>query len=471
MSIGNIPLFELDVAVPSQLYMIEYSLVEKRSLPVVPDFLLKLLHVADFLPQEVAHFFGFSRKELDHALSGFFSSGEVEYRKDGKIGLTSKGQALFSETEASPMRESITDVRNPFCFDLLTFSYLGNRSMAGRDSRTLKLNVDREKVAESQKLAKDSFQRNIHDIHKRGHLTKEMPQGGTPEIYKLSDCSKRKDFVYKIPEVLSLNAATYQFEFEDRDGLATSEIYIRARTEALGSARGTNNINQISKVADLLEDEFTLKLLQNEGLNPEKLASLALDELQGHGSDSEKRRLYGSLQLMRNWQDIYTELNSALKSNKTERDDLIWLAPSCHELWGKCERHGQVLSEFHNLFSKHKTGIDGFKVYVPLPDDRNRQAKNTARRENGEAGERLFGFVESDLLSPIEILILKDKFVAVLYHFTDSERYPAPVPIGFFSTNATDLARVHSLMTGVLKEYTEAGVPRNLGPLVNGHLK
>jgi hypothetical protein len=465
MSTGNIPLFELDVAVPSQLYMIEYSLVERGSLPFVPDFLLKLLHVADFLPQEVAHFFGFSRKELDHALAGFFRSGEVEYRKDGKLGLTAKGHALFSDTDTSPMRESIANYRKPFCFDLLTFSYLGNKPRPGRDSRTLKLKVDQEKVADSQKLAKDSFQRNIHDIYKKGHLVKGAPQGGTPEIYKFSDCSKRKDFVDKIPEVLSLNAATYQFEFEDRDGLAESDTYIRARTEALSSACGSNNINQISKVANLLEDEFTLRLLQNEGVNAERLASLALDELQGHGTESERRRLYGSLQLTRNWHDFFKKLKSELKSDKAEKAELIWLAPSCHELWGKCERHGQALSEIYELFSKHKSGTDGFKVYVPLPDDRDKRAKNTAQRENEEAGGRLFGFVESELLSPVEILLLKDKFVAVLYHFTDPERSPAPVPFGFLSTNGADLARVYSLMTGVLKEYTEAGTPRDLGPI------
>tara|TARA_R110001583_G_scaffold195508_1_gene374675 strand:- start:1338 stop:2735 length:1398 start_codon:yes stop_codon:yes gene_type:complete len=465
MSTGNIPLFELDVAVPSQLYMIEYSLVERGSLPFVPDFLLKLLHVADFLPQEVAHFFGFSRKELDHALTGFFSSGEVEYRKDGKLGLTAKGHALFSDNDTSPMRESIANYRKPFCFDLLTFSYLGTNSRSGRDSRTLRLKVDQEQVAESQRLAKESFQRNIHDIYKKGHLVKGAPQGGTPEIYKFSDCSKRKDFVEKVPEVLSLNAATYQFEFEDGDGLPESETYIRARTEALSAACGSNNINQISKVADLLEDEFTLRLIQDEGLNADRLASLAIDELQGHGTESERRRLYGSLQLKRNWQDIFEKLKSTLKSDKTEKAELIWLAPSCHELWGKCERHGQALSEVYELFSKHQSGINGFKIYVPLPDDRDKRAKNIARRENAEAGKRLFGFVESELLSSVEILLLKDKFVAVLYHFTDSSRYPAPVPIGFFSQSAQDLARVHSFMVGALGEYTEAGAPRDLGLL------
>ena len=141
------------------------------------------------------------------------------------------------------------------------------------------------------------------------------------------------------------------------------------------------------------------------------------------------------------------------------------MAPSCHELWGKCERHGQALSEVYELFSKHQSGINGFKVYVPLPDDRDKRAKGIARRENAEAGKRLYGFVESELLSPVEILLLKDKFVAVLYHFTDSRRYPAPVPIGFFSQNAQDLARVQSLMAGALGEYTEAGAPRDLGPL------
>ena len=78
---------------------------------------------------------------------------------------------------------------------------------------------------------------------------------------------------------------------------------------------------------------------------------------------------------------------------------------------------------------------------------------------------RRSGFVESELLSSVEILLLKDKFVVVLYHFTDSRRYPAPVPIGFFSQSATDLARVHSLMAGALGEYTDAGAPRDLGPL------
>lgn len=465
MSSGNIPFFELDVSVPSQLYMIEYSLVEKGSFPFVPDFLLKLLHISDFQPQEVALFFGFSRKELDFALKGFFVSGEVEYRKDGKIGLTSKGHALFSDADSSPMRKSVECYRKPFCFDLLIFSYLGNKPMHGQYARTLRLNVDREKLAESQILAKDSFQKNIHEIYRRGHLAKGAPLGSVPEMYKLIDCSKRRDFNFKVSEVFSLNSESYQFAFDDQEGLSESDAYIRARTEALSSASGASNLSQISKVADMLEDEFTLSLLKNEGLDAQRLTSLAIDELQGHESGSERQRLYGSLQLKRNWDVIVDELKSMFKSTSKDKPVLTWVSPSCHELWGKSERHGQVLSELYELFSNSEFGKDSFKVYVPLPDDKSRHARNLARNENQEAKGRLFGFVESGRVSSVELMLLKGSFAVVLYHYTDTEKYQAPVPFGFLSKRKSDICAVEELLMGVLNEYTSAGFPRDLGSL------
>ena len=43
MELNPVVLFELDVVVPAQQFRIEYTLVDKGGLPVVPEFLLRLL--------------------------------------------------------------------------------------------------------------------------------------------------------------------------------------------------------------------------------------------------------------------------------------------------------------------------------------------------------------------------------------------------------------------------------------------
>ena len=53
METTPIVLFELDVAVPAQQFRIEYTLVDKGGLPVVPEFLLRLLKFQPSCPPKL----------------------------------------------------------------------------------------------------------------------------------------------------------------------------------------------------------------------------------------------------------------------------------------------------------------------------------------------------------------------------------------------------------------------------------
>ena len=66
MELNPVVLFELDVVVPAQQFRIEYTLVDKGGLPVVPEFLLRLLKISALLPAEIGNYF-YKRASLKRA--------------------------------------------------------------------------------------------------------------------------------------------------------------------------------------------------------------------------------------------------------------------------------------------------------------------------------------------------------------------------------------------------------------------
>ncbi len=170
MTTEALVLFEFDICVPAQQFRIEYTLVEQGGFPFVPEFLLRLLKVSALMPADIARFFGFTPKELSTALTPFLQQGELQSTADGRITLTEKGLRLFDENGETPIVKSREDHRKLFTFDLLAFSYLGAKPRLENPKRAVALSAGDEVRSESVKLAEVAFQRNLHDIYRRGEL-------------------------------------------------------------------------------------------------------------------------------------------------------------------------------------------------------------------------------------------------------------------------------------------------------------
>lgn len=472
MELNPVVLFELDVVVPAQQFRIEYTLVDKGGLPVVPEFLLRLLKISALLPAEIAHYFGFTAQELSFAITPFLQTGELKTRPDGRIELTDKGRGLFASNHESPIVKRKEEREQMFVFELLSFTCLG-KSLGDADSkRCLELQAPSDTLSESGAKAVGAFMRQIYDIYRAGHLGGQSQDGGTPELYKVAGVQKVRDGWEKIEERVSIDADSRQIRFVAKEGLRENEIYMRQRTEQLGRMLGRANLNQVLQLADLLGDLDAYDFMSSTGLDLSALYNSASAVAQVR--ESSGLRLFGSLQLQQNWDRVSSVLRKYQKALQGEPQaapiSLSWLAPASHELWGRSARHAQICSAFSDL-SKTKSkggGNDGkpvfdAKILIPVSASDDWPAIKRAKGDCSNARRLLHGFVESEQLAPLEAMVIHGKCAVVIYHLVLPTLSSVPIPFGFITEDAAKILNVENLINRTMSEYVTGNTQRYLG--------
>ena len=290
----------------------------------------------------------------------------------------------------------------------------------------------------------------------------------------ISQFEKERDGWLKIEDSYCLDLESLNVGFKEPAGIAEHEAYINQRSLQLATLIGQSTLNSIMAFAGRIGDEQTLELLAAGELDFARLMQRALTS--SDSGKSKQARIYGALQLSRNWDQVealfkkYTDKNA--KAGAEQPITLTWLAPAAHGLWGKCSRHGQALSSFVGAATaktkdKQQVGFNP-RVLIPLADANDWSTRKRASADCSEAGDILHGFIESTSLSSLEIISLTDSFAVVTYHLVLPELHPVPIPFGFITEDKTLVRRIESLVEDVMAEYTDSNVPRYLGLLSNG---
>ncbi|MDT4836869.1 hypothetical protein FQZ97_705850 [compost metagenome] len=472
MESNPIILFELDVAVPAQQFRIEYTLVDKGGLPVVPEFLLRLLKISALLPSEIARYFGFTIKELSVAITPFLQSGEIRIRPDGRVELTELGLRMFSEAHETPMVKRKVERQQTFAFDLVAFTYLGRSLTSTESRRALELHAPAETLTESCRMAVSAFMTQIYDIHRAGALGGNQQESLPPELYKVADAQKTREGWEIIEERAGIDPDSRQIRFTAKEGLRENESYLRQRTEQLSRHVSTENLEQVLALADYLGDSDSYDFLKSSGLDLQTLHSAARSV--NTVRDSTGPRLFGSLQLQGNWERVSSVLRKHQKdlqrTHQEEPTPFTWLAPAAHGLWGKSSRHGQICSAFSEFASaksqKGKTdsrSVFDVKLLIPLSGEYDTPGMKRAKSDCSDAKELLCGFVESERIAPLEAIIIRDRCAVVIYHLVIPKVAQVPIPFGFITEDPVKVKRIESLVSSSLDEYVLGNVPRFLG--------
>ncbi|MCK1867767.1 MULTISPECIES: hypothetical protein [Pseudomonas] len=464
-------LFEIDFSVPVQQFRIEYTLVEKGGLPLVPEYILRLLKVSALTPADIALYFGFTLKEVSTALLQFLQQGELKISQDGRVALTEKGMRMFSGDEDTPVVKGRMEYRRVFTLDLLAYSFTEHAKHRLESPRcSVVLSASPSKRADSTTEAEQAFQRNLSKIYRSGELTGKPEDSQTPELYKISEVNKKKDGFIRFSESYCFELDTLRYGFSERAGLPQEDAYISQRSQQLANLIGQCNTESVMSFAEKISDIHTLTFLADGVFDPRKAAQAQAATRPGQ---SRVEPIYGALQLTHNWDRVEALLSKygrrfATDDNK-QPATISWLAPSTHGLWGKCSRHGQALSAFAcsavvTIAGKEKLVFEP-KVLIPLADQFDGSAMNRAYNECKEAEAYLHGFIESDILSSVEIMTLSNSFAIVMYHLVQPDRHPVPIPFGFVTEDLVMVRKVEAVLEDTLAEYTAGNVSRYIGVL------
>jgi hypothetical protein len=473
MTKNELGLFEVDISVPVQQFRIEYTLVEQGGLPFVPEFLLRLLKVSPLPPADIARFFGFTPKEVSTALLPYLQQGELTLTVDGRVTLTEKGLRMFAGGGETPIVKGRKEYRKTLTFDLLAYSFVEHKTHRLENPRcSVVLSADPSARAESAAGAERAFQHNLSKIYRSGELCGQTDEMEVPELYKVSQVRKERDGYIRFSEAYCVDLETMNFGFVERAGLPEEELYIAQRSLLLAGLIGRLNVETIVAFADNIGDQHTLDILSTGRLDLSKATQAPTATFRAGQAQIEA--IYGALQVTRNWDRAEYLLSKYAKRLASEDANgpavLTWLAPAAHDLWGKCSRHSQALSAFVGSATFKAGGkersVFSPRLLIPLADQHDEQARRRAFNECKEAESVLHGFIESDSLSALEIIILADSFAIVVYHLVQPDLHPMPTPFGFITEDKGMVRRIEAAIEDRLAEYTEGNVPRYLGPIM-----
>lgn len=170
--------------VPCRQFTVTANVTRDRRLPVVDEFVLRLLKVADVLPaSRLASFFGFSSSEMMAVLSDLQIRGLIEISADD-IALTANAHDMFlSARDGAPQIVEIETMVHRIWFDLIS-----RNMMAPDRTRPLDNLIDLVPPAFSKDL-ETSFARSAFEQNFREFLVKvrRVKNPGSMALYSVSE--------------------------------------------------------------------------------------------------------------------------------------------------------------------------------------------------------------------------------------------------------------------------------------------
>jgi hypothetical protein len=450
----HIPILPIDICIPVQEFRVDYTIVQNTHLPIVREFILRLLDLNNFTKDQIGKFLGFTEKETSVALAQLINLDEAVVNDETKFQLTPKSRGYFStQQENRPMVQSLEEIRKGFKFDLLTFSYVNSSESLGNPDNSIMINATQEAISLSAKTAKNAFQRYFHQIHeeeKFGYLKVK-----DPELYKISSFKKQSEKYKRLSQVYGVDPASNSFDpMIGHDFLSQDEV-VTSLAGYFKDERPRNNVQEVSEVFDSIGFDYGVSSLKQGHLN---VAEYSIDSRKSRMEENIYNPIIGSILLDDNWDSLLKNIDEAIGDRTTKEPiDILWIAPS-QAYWATSIKQ---LSRFKSLTEKKNTNL---QVYLPIPHRNDRKVSKAFLRQFGIIKESLHGFIEGYLTGGEEVVIINNERAFVFCYLYQNENM-LPIPVGFHTNNKKIVSSLASSWSTYLSTLDEDFEPKELGPL------
>ena len=465
----KIPFEQLDFALPIQRFRIEYSLVEKNAVPFVREFVLRLLWLSKMTLGEIAAFMGFTQKEARVVATQLFELNEVAVGEDRRLELTQKAKAYFrNSADGSPRIAQLTDRRDTFRFELVSFGYVPKDKRSEDWRFSIKLEPDMEKRSRSAVFARKAFQRRFYEIYHAGDIERFSTEGKEiPDIYKISDVSPQREDYVKIAQTLFLNIQSGEVERSKIESFDEQDEIIEKITDAILSHRKSENLASVSRAMEELGGEFLLECLSKDGIDIPKFLLGALNERESSGA---VQRMFGSLQLPNNWDRVVglfkKHLHPTSDKMRSSPDKVTWLAPS-NPFWGRSDKIQECISTISELSIDSKTNFKFFNFSLKLPlYGKEDKAGKSWLSEFRDFRPMLHGYVEGYGQGDVELILYPSRFAVVLFHVVPSKNW-VPIPLGFTTEDKNLTVKIEHSLKDYLSESDGYEGVKDLGRIAD----
>lgn len=443
------------VAIPAQSFDIRSHVALERSVPVMTEFAIRLLHTVGPMGLEsIRDYFGLQGKEVRQLLNQLNAENLIRDH-DGLVSLSDYALIRFESSQgSSPRFTKIVERRGRVAFELLTFQHLPKDLSSAHSNCAIDLQLPADlEIEKTVERAEKAYIDQFHDIER---FIQSDEQKRAFDVYKVDEISSHRRFSLPYTVHFEVDASGHvEHVFDDQLPLPL-ELQERlhslvADTIAIKKRMGKDALFDF---AFQVGDSAVLSHFSAKGFSlSEYLKRFHGDDSQICMEDSETFPIFGALYLPDNVELILQRFRKAVASfreaHKGERikHTMYWIAPS-NSLWGRSQILGHAIEELSKV---GKSSLKNFRVCIVR-----RQRTTTVKRDLpafADAGGLDLLFSDSvEVDERAELLILPGVFAATLYHTSIPSTVSTLAPVGFVTSEPDRVSKVQALASMVLEK-------------------
>lgn len=423
--------------VPVEAFDVSAYVAITERLPIVTEFILKVVHVCGSLTvTSLREFFGFSDVEVVSVVEALSNQGLLILEGDS-VRLSQYASERFQDDGKPPSFSVIEKKRDKVTFDLLTYFPLpGNIGPMPTDC-VVKLDAPDKSIGSSIELARAAYREHYEEIAFRREEMREKSHG----VYSIEDIESRRRSYFTVNVNLTLDAdGQVRRIFDDQFESIVPPALVNTVAEQV-ARRMPSTLKLTSAALEEFIATFDAKFLEpyvrGKGFD---LARFAMDVRQDGVVKAPKgvKPIFGNLYLPENLDGVLTRVKRRLEGKRKKGPlvaPVVWLAPD-HFLWGRGDGMATAVGRLSDLLCQEQFGMSLYMCANADGEMREREVKEQLRvpklRELHFIRPRPSGGVPMD--GRLEIILMPAGFVYLMFHHTVPGGDGAWAPLGFVST-------------------------------------
>ena len=434
---------------PVESFRVDAYIALEERLPVVTEFILRLLHICGRIPTSVFRdYFGFTDSEALAVVESLSRQGLLEV-SDDEVQLSSFALERFEETGGEHPRFSKVELRqDTVTLDLISFTPLRAAGAQLPTDNIIKLNADDEVLGDSIERAKSAYRQRYAEIASMRQEFREKSYG----VYSVEDIeSKRRTYV-PVPVTFGIDADGQIKRSVDE----TFERIAPAQLINFVNEQVTRAIPRTLALAGRELEEF----IDAFELSPlRRYVTGRRFDLTGYLADVHIARntrhprgvdaMFGNVYLAANRERVVSRLRDRRSGRRRHGrllTSLAWLAPD-YPLWGRGDAFAEAVNSFSTELQSHNSSDDLYVFAYAEPSEEADVASTL----------RVHGLKELHYSRPLppegrlmagrlEVLLYPTAFVVALCHVPMQGSPGLWAPIGFISSLPKHLDTAHNMI-------------------------
>ena len=458
----------ITVGLPAQAFEVRSHVSVERTVPVMTEFALRLLHIlGPTQPELLSSYFGLSPKECRALISLLVSEHLIE-DVDDRLSLTSYALARFAASdERTPRFSRIAErVTNP-TFELFTFCPLPKSELIADWDNSLPLHDQSDAGILGGRTidrAHDAYFKHFHDIERFAHDSEERR---AIDVYKVDEIVAGRRFNIPYPVHFDINVdGEVAFTYEDSSVPDELRQHISKSTaDTMGKMPLVKESIRYFNTA--FKDELLSSYTKLSGFEFGRYVSdIHAKTSSSHYADTETKPHFGAMYLpesvsvlVDHFKESADLFRSRHKGLRLTDQTIYWVAPDEH-LWGRTSRLKEAVSAFEQAgrtrFSQN------FSVALVRPVPKGKKSFELMRQESrafAAAGFSRTIFANRDEKQRrTEMLVFPGVFATALYHCTVPSTRGISAPLGFSTGNEERLRRAQEVLCSLLQPATSVSI-------------